>query len=119
MIICLSNQICNAGSSRVVAFFVFKINRSRADNQVAMDRRRNENALTKIGWLRENRVLYMSADFLGAMVTNTSATTSTLFFGRDYESSAASIQELVKGVGSSIIVAQKGATVPDWTWTGA
>ena len=60
-----------------------------------------------------------TADFLGAMVTNTSATTSTLYFGRDYESSAASIQELVKGVGSSIIVAQKGAIVPDWTWTGA
>ena len=61
----------------------------------------------------------MSADFLGAMVTNTSATTSTLFFERDYASSAAGIQELVKGVGSSIIVAQKGAIVPDWTWTGA
>ena len=61
----------------------------------------------------------MSADFLGAMVTNTSATTSTLYFGRDYASSTAGIQELVKGVGSSIIVAQKGAIVPDWTWTGA
>ena len=60
-----------------------------------------------------------TADFLGAMVTNTSATTSTLYFGRDYASSAAGIQELVKGVGSSIIVAQKGAIVPDWTWTGA
>ncbi|MBQ1429779.1 MAG: hypothetical protein IIZ06_08945, partial [Kiritimatiellae bacterium] len=60
-----------------------------------------------------------TADFLGAMVTNTSATTSTLFFERDYASSAAGIQELVKGVGSSIIVAQKGAIVPDWTWTGA
>ena len=57
MIVCLCDEICDACSGRIVAFLVLKVDRGRTDNQIAVDRRRNENAFTEIRRLRE---LYQS-----------------------------------------------------------
>ena len=60
----------------------------------------------------------MTADYLGAIVTNTSSTTSTMIFDKDPFSSNANLQGVIRGVGVNIDLVQDGAKSATWTGGG-
>ena len=60
----------------------------------------------------------MTADYLGAIVTNTSSTTSTMIFDKEPFSSKANLQGIIRGVGVNIDLVQDGAKSATWTGGG-
>ena len=60
----------------------------------------------------------MTADYFGAIVTNTSSTTSTMIFDKDPFSSNANQKGIIRGVGANIDLVQDGAKSATWTGGG-